>query len=568
MSQQDELVERGRRLLLNNYRQAPVVMARGEGCALWDVEGRRYLDMTAGVAVCVLGHGHAGLAEAISRAGAPPRARVQPLLPRGQLQLAEALSRRAFKGRAFFCNSGTEANEAALKLARRYQVTSRKQPERVELVAFENSFHGRTMGSLCRDGAAEVPRRASARWSSPCASCRSATSPPRAPRSPTRPAPSSSSRSRPRAASCCRRPGYLQELRRLCTDTGTVLIFDEVQTGVGRTGHVLRVRERGRRPRRRDAGQGAGAAACRSARCWPTRRSGAASSRARTRRRSAATRSRRRRRCTCSRRIDEQACSSAAATSARISDSALLRLAERRRPQTRGARGRGLLQGLVLDGEAGARSSRARRARAARVGRRRQRRAPRAAAHRQRRRRSTRRSRSSTRVAGRSRDERSHDAAQALPQLLGPARRRHRGADPARRGVPPAALAARAARDAARAACSAWCSRRRRRARAPASRSRCSSSAATRSSCGTQGSQLGRGEPHPRHRARAVGLLPRHHDPHLRPGSRRRDGALRVGPGHQRPHRPAAPLPGAGRSADGRAALPATRGDVGRRCAR
>ena len=52
MSQQDELVERGRRLLLNNYRQAPVVMARGEGCALWDVEGRRYLDMTAGIAVC------------------------------------------------------------------------------------------------------------------------------------------------------------------------------------------------------------------------------------------------------------------------------------------------------------------------------------------------------------------------------------------------------------------------------------------------------------------------------------------------------------------------------------
>src|SRR6188768_1590966 len=108
MSQQDDLVAAGRRLLMNNYRQSPVVMARGEGCALFDVEGRRYLDMTAGVAVCVLGHGH--------------------------------------PGRAFLCNSGTEANEAALKLARRYQSQVKQRPDRVELVAFENGFHGRTFG--------------------------------------------------------------------------------------------------------------------------------------------------------------------------------------------------------------------------------------------------------------------------------------------------------------------------------------------------------------------------------------------------------------------------------------
>src|SRR5262249_39006232 len=66
MSQQDDLVEAGKRLLLNNYRQAPVVMTRGEGCALWDVSGRRFLDMTAGIAVCVLGHGDAGLADTIA----------------------------------------------------------------------------------------------------------------------------------------------------------------------------------------------------------------------------------------------------------------------------------------------------------------------------------------------------------------------------------------------------------------------------------------------------------------------------------------------------------------------
>src|SRR5436190_24278399 len=97
MPQQDDLVAAGRRLLTNNYRQAPVVMARGEGCALFDVEGRRYLDMTAGVAVCVLGHGHPGLAEAI--AGQARRLLYVSNLYyiEAQLQLAEALSRPAFQ---------------------------------------------------------------------------------------------------------------------------------------------------------------------------------------------------------------------------------------------------------------------------------------------------------------------------------------------------------------------------------------------------------------------------------------------------------------------------------------
>src|SRR5580692_10013441 len=136
MSQQDDLVAMGRRLLMNNNRQAPIVMVRGEGCALFDADGRRYLDMTAGVAVSILGHGHPGLADAIA----------------AQLEFAEALSRRAFHGRAFFCNSGTEANEAALKLARRYQAVAKKQPERTEFVSFENSFHGRTFGALSVTG--------------------------------------------------------------------------------------------------------------------------------------------------------------------------------------------------------------------------------------------------------------------------------------------------------------------------------------------------------------------------------------------------------------------------------
>src|SRR5215213_8731357 len=95
MSRQDDLVAAGRRLLFNNYRQAPVVMSRGQGCELFDVEGQRYLDMTAGVAVCVLGHGHAGLADAIA-AQARKLLHVSNLYYiEAQIEFAEALARRA-----------------------------------------------------------------------------------------------------------------------------------------------------------------------------------------------------------------------------------------------------------------------------------------------------------------------------------------------------------------------------------------------------------------------------------------------------------------------------------------
>src|SRR4029078_12267208 len=97
MSQQDDLVAAGRRLLTNNYRQAPIVMARGEGCTLYDVEGRRYLDMTGGGGVCVLGHGHPGLADAIA-AQARRLVHVSNLYYiEAQLQLAEALTHTALR---------------------------------------------------------------------------------------------------------------------------------------------------------------------------------------------------------------------------------------------------------------------------------------------------------------------------------------------------------------------------------------------------------------------------------------------------------------------------------------
>ena len=350
MSQQDELIAAGKRLLLNNYRQAPVVMTRGEGCALWDVSGRRFLDMTAGIAVCVLGHGDPGLADAVAAQARRLVHASNLYYLENQLRLAEALARRAFKGRAFFCNSGTEANEAALKLARRYQAIARAKPERVELVAFENSFHGRTMGALAVTGQAKYragfgPLVEPVRFlpfgdASALAgavtdkTCAVIVEPVQAEGGIVLPP-----------------PGWLQELRRLCTERGTVLIFDEVQTGVGRTGTFYAFEKEGVVPDVVTLAKGLGGGVPIGAMLAneEVARGFEPGSHAST--------------------FGGNPLATAAALYVQHAldsldllercrdvgahlNSALLRLAERRKPRTRGARGRGLLQGLVVDGEA------------------------------------------------------------------------------------------------------------------------------------------------------------------------------------------------------------------------
>ena len=134
------------RHVLQTYRRLPVTFVRGEGVRLFDVEGRDYLDLLSGIGVASLGHAHPGLAKAIAD-------QAQLLLHTSNLffhplqgQAAERLAHLSGLPRAFFCNSGTEAVEACLKLARRYWYT-RGEP-RAEIVALEQSFHGRTFGSL------------------------------------------------------------------------------------------------------------------------------------------------------------------------------------------------------------------------------------------------------------------------------------------------------------------------------------------------------------------------------------------------------------------------------------
>jgi len=235
--------ETASQLVLSTYRPEPVVMARGRGCELWDTADRRYLDMTAGIAVCALGHGDEGLSAAISAQAAQLIHTSNLYWVKTQLEFASALCARAFPGRAFFCNSGAEANEAALKLARRFQ-NKRDEGGRPEIVAFDNSFHGRTLAALSvtgqpkyHDGFAPlVPGTRFVPFGDEAA-VRGAIGP-RTSAVILEPIQAEGGINVPP-------PGFLKRLRELCDEHGVVLIFDEVQTGVGRTGTFYRFEQEG-----------------------------------------------------------------------------------------------------------------------------------------------------------------------------------------------------------------------------------------------------------------------------------------------------------------------------------
>jgi len=322
-------------------------MERGEGCTLYDADGRRYLDMTAGIAVAVLGHAHAGLADAIADQARRLIHVSNLYYIEAQLRLAEALMRRAFQGRVFFCNSGTEANEAALKLARRYQIVTRKQPERVELVAFDNGFHGRTLGALSvtgqpkyREGFGPLVTPVKFIPFGDIAAARAAITE-RTAAVIVEPIQAEGGINLPPA-------GFLQELRRTCNDAGAVLIFDEVQTGNGRTGTFYAFEGEGVVPdivtlaKGLGGGVPIGAMLANDEVARGFEPGSHASTFGGNPFATAAA-------LYVQKAIDEQGLVERAHEMGAHLGSALLRLAERRRPRTRGARGRGLLQGILVD---------------------------------------------------------------------------------------------------------------------------------------------------------------------------------------------------------------------------
>ncbi|MGD0675874.1 MAG: aspartate aminotransferase family protein [Polyangiaceae bacterium] len=245
MSSNADLVALARRHLYPNYKPAPVAFVRGRGCELFDADGRRWLDLSAGIAVCAVGHAHPQLVGAIAEQAGAVMHVSNYFYNEPNILLASELCRRTGFDRAFFCNSGTEANEAMLKLARHHYF-GLGRPERVRLIAFDNAFHGRTLGALSLTGTAKyregfgplgpvthVPYGDADAVEGVMGSdvCAIIVEPLQG-EGGVLPAP----------------PGFLARLRTIADAHGALLLVDEVQTGVGRLGRFLAVEAAGVRP--------------------------------------------------------------------------------------------------------------------------------------------------------------------------------------------------------------------------------------------------------------------------------------------------------------------------------
>jgi acetylornithine aminotransferase len=223
--------------LMNTYARLPVAFTEGRGARLWDTEGNEYLDALSGIAVCGLGHAHPAVTAALcDQAGSLVHTSNLYRIPQ-QERLAERLTTAAGMDRAFFCNSGAEANEAALKIARR--VAHQRGVEKPVVVVMEGSFHGRTLATLAATGNPAVQ----AGFGTPMPGFE------RVPYGDSRAVAALAGRDDVVAVLVEPITGeggiqlpptdYLPDLRRLCDQQGWLLMLDEIQTGIGRTGTLF-----------------------------------------------------------------------------------------------------------------------------------------------------------------------------------------------------------------------------------------------------------------------------------------------------------------------------------------
>jgi acetylornithine aminotransferase len=246
MSNSEKWIERGLTHVAATYGRYPLVAASGEGCWLTDIDGKKYLDFLAGVAVNNLGHCHPKVVEAIQQqAGTLLHCSNFYHIPQ-QVELAELLCQHSFGDRVFFCNSGAEANEAAIKLARKYS-SENHCPERTEVITANASFHGRTLAGISATGQDKVKEGFAPMLPGfkhvpfgDFEALRAAVG--------------------PNTCAIMLEPvqgeggvnvapaGYLQSVRELCDSNQLLLIFDEVQVGCGRTGSLFAYQQEGVEP--------------------------------------------------------------------------------------------------------------------------------------------------------------------------------------------------------------------------------------------------------------------------------------------------------------------------------
>ena len=228
-----EWATRGEKVFIETYSRFPAAMVRGEGCRLWDDDDREYLDFLAGIAVCSLGHCHPAVTLAVCQQAGKLMHVSNLFHTEPQIELAELLCEHTFADRVFMANSGAEANEAAIKLARIHS-----GPGKYEIISLTGSFHGRTLATVAATGQPKFHQGfeplpegfVHARFGDPAEieqlinekTCAILCEPLQG-ESGVRPL----------------EPEYLQAIRRICDDQGILLIFDEVQTGMGRTGSLF-----------------------------------------------------------------------------------------------------------------------------------------------------------------------------------------------------------------------------------------------------------------------------------------------------------------------------------------
>jgi acetylornithine/N-succinyldiaminopimelate aminotransferase len=240
-----ELAARWDAAMMPNYGTPPIALARGNGCRVWDVDGREYLDLIAGIAVSSLGHAHPALVRAVSTQVGTLAHSSNLAMHEPGIRLAERLlGLLGQEGRVFLCNDGAAANETAYKLARRHGRAVDPSGGRLEIVATEGGFHGRSLGALSITGTpakrapfeplpgpvrfvpygdaaaltAAVTERTAAVFLEPTLGEGGVVPPP---------------------------PGYLRAARAACDAAGALLVVDEVQSGIGRTGAWFSVQQAG-----------------------------------------------------------------------------------------------------------------------------------------------------------------------------------------------------------------------------------------------------------------------------------------------------------------------------------
>ncbi|HEY1954195.1 MAG TPA: acetylornithine/succinylornithine family transaminase [Polyangiaceae bacterium] len=236
MSKSSELLETAKKHLYGNYRPSPFVVARGRGCELFDVDGKRCLDLSAGVAVSCVGHAHPALTAAIAEQAGKVIHASNYYWNEPNIRLAAELCARTGFERAFFCNSGAEANEALLKVAR-HHFYARGDQSRQRIVAFQNAFHGRTMGALSmtgtpkyREGFGEMGPVTHVPYGD-LAAAKAAMG--------ADVAAVIVEAVQGEGGVFVAPAGFIAGLRKICDEHGALLFVDEVQTGVGRLGRFL-----------------------------------------------------------------------------------------------------------------------------------------------------------------------------------------------------------------------------------------------------------------------------------------------------------------------------------------